>query len=186
LFIDTCIRDKSVRFLIGHYLSHAVSLARRTFDIPRLVIYSDFDNAGVVLHIGRLSGTADFVCCTVLGEGGLGISFKRLKLMKGNGMAGAEGGVYFIVDTPSLVVLEEKKSNTGEYSAEAELLAHLRVLIQKSLTLFYVLTVSDGKARTGILTDGFKWRITHLDEQFRMFSTVLRTDTWEQRMNMLG
>jgi hypothetical protein len=38
-------------------------------------VFSDVDVVGVIPNVGELSGTMDFVCGTVHGEGSLGISF---------------------------------------------------------------------------------------------------------------
>ena len=75
LLIDTATRDKgaNVLLLIGHYLSHAVSLARIHLQLPRLTFHSELDIAGeLVPKVGFLSGTVDFVCATLQGVGGLG------------------------------------------------------------------------------------------------------------------
>jgi len=104
-------------------------------------------------------------------------------------MSGADGGVDFILDTPYLVILEVKKTDTLPlfHSSKAELLGQVRVLLQKLYTSSHrLLTVSTGNGRTGILTDGFQWKIFHLDPKFRMFSAVFTTDTPQQRAHMLG
>jgi hypothetical protein len=192
LLIDTATRDKeaNVRLLIGHYLSHAVNLARIHLKLPRLAFHSELDlTEEIVPNVGLLSGTVDFVCATIQGAGGLGMSFSLVhQLTKGDLMSGPEGGVDFILDTPYLVILEAKKTDTlALHSSKAELLGQVRVLLQKLFTPSHqLLTVSTGRGRTGILTDGFQWKIFHLDTRFRMFSSKLTTDTPEQRLHMLG
>jgi hypothetical protein len=108
--------------------------------------------------------------------------------MKGDLMSGADSGVDFILDTPYLVILEVKKSDTLPlHSSKAELLGQVRVLLQKLYTSSHqLLTVSTGRGRTGILTDGFTWKLFHLYSGFPLFSSVLRTDTTEKRVQMLG
>jgi hypothetical protein len=117
------------------------------------------------------------------------VSFSLVhQLMKGDLMSGADGGVDFILDTPYLVILEVKKSDTLPlHSSKAELLGQVRVLLQKLYTSSHqLLTVSTGRGRTGILTDGFTWKLFHLYSGFPLFSSVLRTDTTEKRVQMLG
>jgi hypothetical protein len=117
------------------------------------------------------------------------VSFSRVhQLMKGDLMSGADGGVDFILDTPYLIILEAKKSDTLPlYSSKAELLGQVRVLLQKLYTCSHqLLTASTGRGRTGVLTDGFTWKLFHLDSGFRLFSSVFRTDTTEKRVQMLG
>jgi hypothetical protein len=167
LLIDTATRDKeaNVRLIIGHYLSHAVSLARTHLQLPRLTFHSDLDITGEFApNVGILSGTVDFVCATIQGEGGLGMSFSLVhQLMKGELMAGADRAVDFILDTPYLVILEANKSDTLPLSSsKAGLLGQVRVLLQKLYTSSHqLLTGSTGRGRTGILTDGFVWKLFH-------------------------
>ena len=166
-----------------------MNLARIHFQLPRLAFHSDSDvTEEIVPNVGLLSERVDFVCATIQGVGGVGTSFSLAhQLIEGDLMSGPEGGVDFILDTPYLVILEAKKTDTLPlHSSKAELLGQVRVLLQKLFAFSYqLLTVSTGRGRTGILTDGFTWKIFHLDSRFRMFSSILRTDTPEQRLHML-
>jgi hypothetical protein len=76
-------------------------------------------------------------------------------------MSGPEGGVDYILDTPYLVILEAKKTDTlAPQSSKAGLLGQVRVLLQKLFTPSHqLLTVRIGRGRTGILTDGFQWKL---------------------------
>jgi hypothetical protein len=68
-------RDKEAgaRLLIGHYLCHAVKLARQLFNLPRLVFHSEVDiEPQHVGDIGWLSGILDFAVSNVKGDGEIG------------------------------------------------------------------------------------------------------------------
>lgn len=70
-------RDKEAgaRLLIGHYMCHAVLLARREFGLHRLVLHSEFEIEAVdVPRLGLLTGTVDFTTSLVTGEGSVGMS----------------------------------------------------------------------------------------------------------------
>ena len=94
-------------------------------------------------------------------------------------MAGPNGAIRYVLDTPYLVILEAKKSDTlGSYSSDAELLGQMRVLLQRLYTpLHRLLTSSNDNGRTGILSDGFVWKVFHLDSQFRLYMATFRTET---------
>lgn len=73
----TATRDKEAgsRLLIGHYICHAVLLARREFGLHRLVLNIEVEVEAVeVPNLGWLTGTLDFATSLVAGEGDLGIS----------------------------------------------------------------------------------------------------------------
>ena len=72
----TISRDKEAgaRLLIGHYLCHAVLLARKHFALSRLVVASEIDvEPEEVPHMGWLSGILDFATFWVPGSGELGM-----------------------------------------------------------------------------------------------------------------
>jgi len=73
----TATREKEAgaRLLIGHYMCHAVLLARREFGLHRLVLNSEVEVEAVeVPKVGWLTGTLDFTTSLVAGEGSVGIS----------------------------------------------------------------------------------------------------------------
>jgi len=189
--LGTGLRDKeaNVRLLIGHYLTHAVKEARRQFQKPRIAFASELDVPGeIVENVGIVSGTLDFVCANVAGEGSLGTSLQLYgRLMKDGLMDGPDGAQDYVLDTPYLIVLEVKKSDTLLlHSAKAELLGQIRVLLQKLFAPFRLLLTGSGdKGRTGILTDSFVWKLFHLDSQFRLFTLTVRAETDDERIKML-
>jgi hypothetical protein len=75
-------------------------------------VYSDVDVAGVVQNVGHLFWNYGFVCATVHGEGGGINHVGRFEIDETDRYRScAEGGIDFVLNTPTLVVLEEKKSN---------------------------------------------------------------------------
>jgi len=73
--IITVTRDKEAgsRLLIGHYMCHAVLIARGALGKPRLVLNSEVEVEAVeVPKLGRLGGTLDFVTSIVAGDGIVG------------------------------------------------------------------------------------------------------------------
>jgi hypothetical protein len=69
--LETGTRNKgaNVRLLIGHYLVHAVKLAKAQFDLPTLTFHSKLGvSPEIVPGVGILSGDLDFVCATIKGE----------------------------------------------------------------------------------------------------------------------
>ena len=72
----TLTRDKETgnKVVIAHYLTHAIKLARKEFDLNRLACSSEVDvPAEQIPGIGYLSGTLDFVIATIKGQGRVGI-----------------------------------------------------------------------------------------------------------------
>ena len=67
-------KDTGARLLIGHYLVHAVLLARSQFGLDRLVVSSEVEvEPEEVPNLGYLSGNLDFTTCVVTGAGKLGM-----------------------------------------------------------------------------------------------------------------
>jgi hypothetical protein len=72
----TLTRDKEAgnRVIIAHYLTHAIKLARKEFNLQRLACSSEVDvPAEQIPDVGYLSGTLDFVIATIKGQGRVGI-----------------------------------------------------------------------------------------------------------------
>jgi hypothetical protein len=72
----TATREKEAgaRLLIGHYMCHAVLLARREFGLHRLALHSEVEiDAVEVPKLGWLTGTLDFATSLVMGDGSIGI-----------------------------------------------------------------------------------------------------------------
>ena len=64
------------RVIIGHYLTYAIRLARKEFDLNRLVCSSEIDVAAEQIpNVGYLSGTLDFMIATTTGQGGSVFNF---------------------------------------------------------------------------------------------------------------
>jgi hypothetical protein len=87
-------------------------------------------------------------------------------------MSGPNGAVHYVMDTPYLVILEAKTSNTPEsYSSDAELLGQMRSLLQQLyIPLRQLLTSSNDHGWTG-----FTWKVFHLDSHIRLYMTTFRT-----------
>lgn len=69
-------KEAGNRVIIAHYISHAIKIAKKQFQLNRLVC--DLENevtAEYIPNIGYLSGTLDFVIGLAEGDGSMGISF---------------------------------------------------------------------------------------------------------------
>jgi|SRR5579859_2838072 len=133
----SAMRDKQAgcRLLIGHYLSHAIKLARQLFEMPRLVFHSEVDvEPQDVGELGWLGGILDFAVSTIKGHGRVGkpIFMSMCLSSPENEMIGEKGGRYFVVEHPHLIILEAKRSATALLpNSEAEVLGQMRALMVK-------------------------------------------------------
>ena len=133
--LSTCTRDKEVatRLIIAHFLVHAVLLARIKFHMLRLALHQEVSvDEQIIPSIGHLSGDLDFVSATIRGIGDLGTLFDHPKLTLDDEMEEPNGGRFFSLNEPFLVVVEAKQSSTiNLISSFAELLGQMRTLMAK-------------------------------------------------------
>lgn len=77
-FDRSLLRGKEAgnRVIIAHYISHAIKIAKKQFQLNKLVYDLEKEvTAEHIPNIGYLSGTLDFVIGLVEGDGSLGSSF---------------------------------------------------------------------------------------------------------------
>lgn len=54
-------KEPGARLIIGHYLTHAVKLARIQFNLPNLALYSKLElEQELIPYVGYVSGPLDF------------------------------------------------------------------------------------------------------------------------------
>lgn len=135
--IISAMRDKEAgcRLLIGHYICHAIKLAKQIFEMPRLVFHSEVDvEPQNVDQLGWLGGILDFAISTIKGHGSVGkpIFMSMCLSSSDNEMTGEKGGLYFIIEHPHLIILEAKRSATVLLpNSEVEVLGQMRALMVK-------------------------------------------------------
>ena len=133
--LSTCARDKEVaiRLIIAHFLVHAVLFARVKFHMLRLVLYQEVPiNEQIISSIEYLSEDLDFVSAIIRDIGDLSTLFDHPKLTLDDEMEESNGGRFFSLNEPFLVVIETKQSSTiNPISSFAELLGQIRILMAK-------------------------------------------------------
>jgi hypothetical protein len=100
-------------------------------------------------------------------------------------------GVFNIVlNEPTFIVLEAKKHTTvDKVESDAELLGQLRVLMSKQyITSYSSLTVSGQNPQTRIITNGYRWRIHHLEksDDFVDYQMGWSVQTKDEAIRTLG
>lgn len=104
-------------------------------------------------------------------------------------MRGKNGGIWYKLNAPYLVVLEAKKSTTiTKRESEAELMGQLRVLMLKQYVYlhYWVLMCSSEATKMGFLTDGYSWRLFQFDAQFNLYFAEFIVDSNETSVQILG
>ena len=104
-------------------------------------------------------------------------------------MRGRNGGIWYKLNAPYLVILGAKKSTTvAKHESEAELMGQLRVLMLKQYLYVHdqVLMSSSEVTKMGFLTDGYWWRLFQFDSEFNLYFSEFIVDSDEKSLQMLG